>query len=95
MRVLLVAALLACVGCVSEETRDLAWGIEQYQRAQVTSVSGLVEQAVKAQLISEEDGTELVKEQKALADASRTLVEILGEPKTKPELPGIKVVTDE
>lgn len=82
MRILLwVAALSVCAGCcgVSEEARDLAWSIAQYQRVQAKDMRKLTKD--EAILITTN----------ALAVSTTILVEILGEPETKPVLPGIEV----
>jgi hypothetical protein len=96
MRILLIAAVVLCGCCgVSEETRDLAWGISQYQQAQVKSVEQLAAAAVEKEAVTAEEANAVIDTQKALATSCQSLLEIVGQPKTIPELAGPTEVTDE
>lgn len=78
---LLAAALTVCAGCcgVSEEAKDLAWSIVQYQKVQAKTMKKL----------TTDPGA--IATANALVISSQSLSEILGEPETLPELPGIEV----
>lgn len=90
MRILLAVAVLisGCCG-VAEETRDLAWGVTQYQRSQAVQVEQLATAAVAKDAIAAEEAQEIIATQKALVDSCQSLLEILGMPETTPELPGV------
>lgn len=87
MRILAAVFMLVVMsGCVSEETRDLAWGISQYQASQAKQVKELVAIGVEAGKVTEDQAKGVNEDAEALVRASNHLVEILGEPKTKPDL---------
>ena len=80
-RIVVAVVLLVCAGCcgVSEEAKELAWGIVQYQKLQVKYTSELTSNAAA------------IENANVLLISSNALLEILGEPETKPDLPGIVV----
>jgi len=92
VRILLLAAAVMVCGCcgMSEETRDLAWGITQYQRAQAESLEHLMTGVVAKKVLTPAEAQTILETQAALVGSSQSLLEIVGMPKTLPELPGFR-----
>ena len=85
MRVLLVC-LVVLAGCVSEETRQLAQGIHRYQVKQASIVKRLADFAKEKGALQDEDHRKIVGGQEALSESTRSLSDILGEPKVPVEV---------
>lgn len=85
MRVILVCLVLVA-GCAAEETRQLAQGIHSYQVKQAAIIKGLANFAKDNGVLEEEDHAKIVTGQDALSEATRSLSEILGEPKVPVEV---------
>ena len=85
MRVMVVCLVLIA-GCVSEETKQLAQGIHLYQKKQSATVVKLADFARYNGAIEDADHAEIVSGQEALSESTRSLSEILGEPKTPVEV---------
>jgi len=75
---------------MSEETRDLAWGITQYQRAQAESIEHMMTGVVAKKVLTPAEAQVILDNQKALVDSSQSLLEIIGMPETLPKLPGFR-----
>ena len=90
MRIILALAaiivLWVCSGCMSEETRQLAQGIHLYQAKQAAEVVKLADFAKTNGALEEADYTKIVGGQAALTESTRSLSEILGEPKEPVEV---------
>ena len=80
MRVMMVCLVLV-VGCVSEETRQLARGIHDYQAKQAVVVTKLADFARDKGALEDSEHAKIVTGQEALSESTRSLSEILGEPK--------------
>lgn len=85
MRVMLVCLVLIA-GCVSEETKQLAQGIHRYQAKQAVIVKELADFAKEKGALGEAAHAKVVSGQEALSESTRSLFEILGEPKTPVEV---------
>lgn len=85
MRVMLVCLVLLA-GCVSEETRQLAQGIHRYQAKQAAIVKRLADFAEEKGAIEEADRAKIMAGQEALSESTRSLSEILGEPRVPVEV---------
>ncbi len=86
MRDMMVACLVLIAGCISEETKQLAQGIHLYQKKQVEVVKELADFAKEKGAIGEQAHVKVVLGQEALSESTRSLSEILGEPKTPVEV---------
>ena len=82
MRTLVCAVLLCVVGCVTEETRQLAQGIHLTQVRQ----ESVVRKMLNGVSPDDDEARAIAVEQGALTRATRTLSEILGEPKHSVEM---------
>lgn len=85
MRVLVVCFVLV-TGCASEETRQLAQGIHRYQVKQFAVVVELADFAKGKGALEDADHAKIIADQKALSESTRSLSEILGEPKIPVEV---------
>ena len=88
-KMLAAAAIIAMwwlAGCVSEETRQLAQGIHLYQARQAEAVTELADFAKEKGALEEADHTKIVEGQAALTESTKSLSEILGEPKEPVEV---------
>ena len=85
MKILLICLVLV-VGCASQETRQLAQGIHRFQVKQVGVVRMLAEFARSKELISQKKFIKILEDQEALSVSSRSLSEIVGEPKIPVEV---------
>lgn len=86
MRKVLLAVVLVCTGCVSEETRQLARGVADYQARQAVIVGKLADYAKDRGALTAEEHEKVVGGQTGLTEATRSLSEILGKPKTPVEV---------
>lgn len=73
-------------GCVSEETRQLAQGVHLYQAKQAVVVGQIADFAKEKGALEEADHTKIIEGQQALTESTKSLSEILGEPKTPVEV---------
>jgi len=85
MRILLIVALTVA-GCVSEETRQLAQGTNDFQKLMVPRVRALADFALEKGAMTPKQHAKMAADQEALSVATRSLREILGQPKVPVEV---------
>lgn len=87
MRIVIACVgLLLLVGCVSEETKQLAQGVHLYQAKQAKVVKRLADFAEEKGVLEEGQHGKILEGQAALTESTRSLSEILGEPKASVEV---------
>ena len=86
MRALILVVALLAAGCVSEQTRRLAQGVHLYQAKMAEEVVKLADAARGKGDLAGEDHRRIIEGQRALTESTKSLHEILGEPRTPVEV---------